>query len=232
MSVKKLLIIDDDRALTDLLVEYLTPHGYDIDVAHDGGAGLSAATSRDDVDVILLDVMMPVLDGFDVLKQLRQVKMTPVIMLTARGDDYDRVLGLEMGADDYLPKPFNHRELSARIKALIRRAELSSVAQKQHDLILGPLRLSQSQQQAFVEGRLLPLTGTEFLLLKLLMAHAGELISKASISEHVLGRRLAAFDRSIDMHVSNLRRKLSSEGAQEMIATVRGSGYILRIPLA
>lgn len=226
--MKNILIIDDDQQLTQLLVEYFTPQGYAIKICHDGRSGLQTATMRDDIDVILLDVMMPEMDGFEVLRQLRQSHRTPVIMLTAKGDDFDRVLGLELGADDYLPKPFNHRELSARVKALLRRSEFSSQANTQQVLNIGSLRLDTAKQLATAEGRELEFTSTEFLLLKMLMLSVGELVTKATISEQILGRRLAAFDRSIDMHVSNIRKKLAAEGIADPIKTVRGSGYILR----
>ena len=228
MTGKTILIIDDDKALTELLHEYFTAQSYHVEVRHDGQAGLEAATGVMDIDVILLDVMMPILDGFEVLKRLRQTHLTPVIMLTAKGDEYDRVLGLELGADDYLPKPFNHRELSARVKAILRRTEHALQSASQQDIQIGTLRLSPARQETTVDDSPIELTGTEFMLLKLLMMNAGDLVTKAKISEQVLGRRLAAFDRSIDMHVSNLRKKLADEGFDEPIKTVRGSGYIFR----
>jgi len=228
MPMKNILIIDDDQQLTQLLEEYFRPQGYSVVVCHDGRSGLQTATMRDDIDVILLDVMMPEMDGFEVLRQLRQTHRTPVIMLTAKGDDFDRVLGLELGADDYLPKPFNHRELSARVKALLRRSEFSTQASAQKVLTIGSLQLDIAKQKATVNGEELEFTSTEFLLLKLLMISVGELVTKATISEQILGRRLAAFDRSIDMHVSNVRKKLASHGVDDPIKTVRGSGYIFR----
>lgn len=226
MSTKKLLLIDDDQALTDMLCEYLSAQGYQLEVASDGEQGLVMATS-DHFDLILLDVMLPKLDGFEVLKKLRQSHLTPVLMLTAKGDDYDRILGLELGADDYLPKPFNHRELSARIKAIVRRMELAPSASKQQELSLGELWLSPSKQQATVAGQALLLTATEFSILQLLMVNTGQLVSKQDISQKILGRRLAAFDRSIDMHLSNIRRKLAEHVPGELIKTVRGAGYML-----
>lgn len=228
MPMKNILIIDDDQQLTQLLEEYFRPQGYSMVICHDGRSGLQTATMRDDIDVILLDVMMPEMDGFEVLRQLRQTHRTPVIMLTAKGDDFDRVLGLELGADDYLPKPFNHRELSARVKALLRRSEFSTQASTQKVLTIGSLQLDIAKQKATVNGKELEFTSTEFLLLKLLMISVGELVTKATISEQILGRRLAAFDRSIDMHVSNVRKKLASYGVDDPIKTVRGSGYIFR----
>ncbi|WP_100642711.1 response regulator transcription factor [Alteromonas facilis] len=227
MEQKTLLIIDDDQTLTELLVSYFEPQHYRVIVCSDGRSGLFEATSRTDIDVILLDVMMPELDGFEVLKRLRQTHLTPVIMLTARGDDFDRVLGLELGADDYLPKPFNHRELSARVKALIRRSEHALLAVSQQDINVGGIRISPAKQMAYVNDTALSLTMTEFMLLKLLTLNCGEVVTKQKISEQVLGRRLAAFDRSIDMHVSNVRKKLAEQGIIDAIKTVRGAGYTL-----
>jgi two-component system response regulator CpxR len=230
MSVKKLLLIDDDLELTELLKEYLTPQGYQLDVAHDGKAGLSLATSSKHYDLILLDVMLPKLDGFEVLRKLRTSHLTPVLMLTAKGDDYDKILGLEMGADDYLAKPFNHRELSARIKALVRRMALLSSSSVQQNLKLGNVELFPPAQQVFCADNIVELTGTEYSILHLLMVNQGNLVSKEEISEKVLGRKLAAFDRSIDMHVSNLRKKLAAFSPEEKIKTHRGAGYLYLVP--
>lgn len=226
MSAKQLLLIDDDLELTHLLKEYLSPQGYELEVAHDGEVGLSLATSNKHYDLILLDVMLPKLDGFDVLRKLRASHLTPVLMLTAKGDDYDKILGLEMGADDYLAKPFNHRELSARIKALVRRMALVSSGTVQQNLKVGNVELSPSAQQVFCADNLLELTGTEYSILHLLMINKGNLVSKQDISEKVLGRKLAAFDRSVDMHVSNLRKKLAVFSLEEKIKTHRGAGYL------
>jgi two-component system response regulator CpxR len=226
MSTKKILLIDDDVELTELLKEYLTPQDYELDVAHDGEAGLSLATSNKHYDLILLDVMLPKLDGFEVLKKLRTSHLTPVLMLTAKGDDYDKIFGLEMGADDYLAKPFNHRELSARIKALVRRMASLPSGRVQQNLRLGNVELSPSAQQVFCADHLLELTATEYSILHLLMINQGSLVSKQDISEKVLGRKLAAFDRSIDMHVSNLRKKLAAFSSEEKIKTHRGAGYL------
>lgn len=225
MTEKHLLLIDDDLEFTQLLTQYLEPQGYSIDVANDGELGLSKATSSIHYDLILLDVMLPKLDGFEVLKRLRASHLTPVLMLTAKGDDYDKILGLEMGADDYLAKPFNHRELSARIKALVRRMAMLPSNSVQQNLILGEVELSPSTQQVHCAGHLLELTGTEFSVLQLLMINQGKLVSKQDISEKVLGRKLAPFDRSIDMHVSNLRKKLAACSQEEKIKTLRGAGY-------
>ncbi|MBZ9613041.1 response regulator [Rheinheimera maricola] len=222
-----LLLIDDDYELTELLTDFLTPQGYQLTIAHDGQQGLEMATSSQHFNLILLDVMLPKLDGFEVLKQLRRTHMTPVIMLTAKGDDFDRIFGLELGADDYLPKPFNPRELSARIKAIVRRLEQLPTLTQSQPIRVNDLYLDPSAQQAKLADTMLILTGTEFSMLQLLMAHAGQLVSKEQLSEKVLGRKLTPFDRSIDMHVSNVRRKLADIQPQDIIRTIRGSGYIL-----
>ena len=172
--------------------------------------------------------MMPKMDGFDVLKKLRVSHATPVLMLTARGDDYDRILGLELGADDYLPKPFNHRELVARIKAIFRRLALTnSGGTIEQDLIVNELFLSSSSQVAKVGEVEMTLTSTEFSILRLLMLNTGSRVTKEEISLKVLGKPLQAFDRSIDMHVSNLRKKIAAISNIEKIKTIRGVGYML-----
>ncbi|GAB3013374.1 response regulator [Bowmanella dokdonensis] len=227
MAQKSLLLIDDDTELSALLKNYLEPQGYRLTMAHTGPAGLDLATGGQHFDLILLDVMLPETDGFEVLKTLRRTHLTPVLMLTARGDDFDRILGLELGADDYLPKPFNSRELSARIKAICRRMELLPASSQQQCLAIDELLLDPATQKASVQGRELALTGTEFAMLHLLMANQGKLVSKQHLSEKIMGRRLSAFDRSIDMHVSNLRRKLADVQPKERIRTLRGSGYML-----
>lgn len=224
MKEHKVLIIDDDEELACLLKELLVQQGYNADLAHDGQTGLNQARTQE-YDVILLDVMLPVLDGFEVLKQLRTTHFTPVIMLTARGDDFDRIFGLELGADDYLPKPFNHRELLARVKAITRRVEHFAHA-KTTQLELNNVLLHVSAREVSCAGQPITLTGTEFQILHLLMQNPGEIVSKQTISETVLNRRLAAFDRSIDMHVSNIRKKLQAKDSNEKISTVRSAGYI------
>ncbi|MGS2718964.1 response regulator [Paraglaciecola aestuariivivens] len=226
MSAKKILLIDDDIEFSQLLEAYLRPQGYEIEMAHDGESGLNLATSNNHYDLILLDVMLPKLDGFEVLQRLRKSHLTPVLMLTAKGDDYDKIFGLEMGADDYLAKPFNHRELSARINALVRRMALLPSNSTQKTLVLDDVTLSPTAQQVHCAGQLLELTGTEYAILHLLMINQGSLVSKEDISEKVLGRKLAAFDRSIDMHVSNLRKKLAAYSPTEKIKTHRGAGYV------
>ncbi|MBJ2136565.1 response regulator transcription factor [Paraglaciecola chathamensis] len=230
MLEKSLLLIDDDQALTELLQEYLTAQGYTVQVASDGEAGLLAAKSGQHFDLIILDVMLPKVDGFEVLKRLRSTHVTPVLMLTAKGDDFDRILGLELGADDYLAKPFNHRELSARVKAIVRRVDiqagLQSDKQKQNMIEIGDVQLNIAAQTVACNSHEVELTGTEFAVLRLLMSSSPDLVPKQAISEQVLGRKLAAFDRSIDMHVSNLRKKLNMFSDQEKIKTHRGVGYV------
>lgn len=223
---KSLLLIDDDRDLSFLLKEYLTPQGYEITQAFDGESGLQMATSEQHFDLILLDVMLPAIDGFEVLKKLRATKNTPVLMLTAKGDDFDRIFGLELGADDYLPKPFNHRELSARIKAIVRRMEYLPSNSVQHDIQIEDVHLQPGTRNVSCSQQSISLTSTEFSILQLLMMNCSKLVSKNDISEKVLGRKLATYDRSIDMHVSNIRKKLHSANPNEKIKTVRGSGYI------
>ena len=230
MLEKSLLLIDDDQDLTELLQEYLTAQGYTVQVASDGEAGLLAAKSGQHFDLIILDVMLPKVDGFEVLKRLRSTHVTPVLMLTAKGDDFDRILGLELGADDYLAKPFNHRELSARVKAIVRRVDiqagLQSDKQKQNMIEIGDVQLNIAAQTVACNSHEVELTGTEFAVLRLLMSSSPDLVPKQAISEQVLGRKLAAFDRSIDMHVSNLRKKLNMFSEQEKIKTHRGVGYV------
>ncbi|MDO6692035.1 response regulator transcription factor [Aliiglaciecola sp. 3_MG-2023] len=226
MQTKSLLVIDDDKELCDLLIEYLSPQGYEIDQANDGETGLQKAIGPKHYDLILLDVMLPKIDGFEVLKRLRTSHLTPVLMLTAKGDDFDKIFGLELGADDYLPKPFNHRELSARIKAIVRRMDYLPSSGSQQRLQIGSVILNPNTQSVECAGNSLEFTATEFLILQLLMINAGQIVSKNDISEKVLGRKLMAFDRSIDMHVSNIRRKLMQYIEEEKIKTVRGTGYL------
>ena len=178
-------------------------------------------------DLILLDVMMPEMNGFDVLKALGDHHKTPVLMLTARGDETDRILGLELGADDYLPKPFQHRELLARIKAILRRIEIIKEDNKESaSSSVNNITLDHSTRQAWCHEEILELTGTEYQLLNYFMTSAGKIVTKNQLSEDVLGRKLTPFDRSIDMHVSNIRKKISAICSHDKFKTVRGAGYI------
>ncbi|MGB0833314.1 MAG: response regulator [Psychrobium sp.] len=220
----KLLLIEDDQELSELLVRLLTMEGYEVDTASDGEAGLAKAL-KETHQLVLLDVMLPKLNGFEVLKQLRQQSQLPVLMLTAKGDEIDRVIGLEFGADDYLPKPFNDRELLARVKAILRRSQL--MPQRTQQVQRGDITLHHGRQEAVCGDEKLDLTGTEFLLLAELLESPGELLDKNSLNQKVLGKRLQAFDRSLDMHMSNLRKKLPERNdGLPRIKTVRGHGYI------
>lgn len=223
-----LLLIDDDFNLGQLLKEYLEIEGFKLDTAHNGADGIAKAEKN--YDLILLDVMMPDMSGFEVLKIIRQKKqiLTPVLMLTAKGDEMDRVLGLELGADDYLPKPYSHRELVARIKALIRRAQIDmSPEQQVIQLKIGGIELDTSTYSAKASGQAMELTTTEFKVLQTLMIEAGKVVDKNSLNLAALGRRIEAYDRSIDMHVSNLRKKIQQiEPDLQYIKTIRGVGYM------
>jgi len=222
----RLLLIDDDTALCELLSEYLALEGYAVESVHDGEAGLAAALSGR-YRLALLDVTLPRLNGFEVLKRIRQESSLPVLMLTARGDDFDRVVGLEIGADDYLPKPFNHRELVARIKAILRRTDPDSwPASGTRVLEIDDLSINPANREVRRGGVPVELTAAEFLLLKTLAENPGTLVGRDELTRIVLHRRLAPFDRAIDMHVSNLRRKLGEKpDGSPRIRTVRGSGY-------
>jgi two-component system response regulator CpxR len=226
-----ILLVDDDPELCRLLVEYLSREGFRVDVRHDGDEGCSAALGEDH-DLIILDVMLPGMNGFDVLRVLRTSIQTPVIMLTARGEDVDRIVGLEMGADDYLAKPFNPRELTARIRAVMRRTaaypSVSAEPAVAPPVILGDLQLDLGGISATVQGRAVPLTGAEFYLLAALVEQAGAPVSREQLAREVLGRELGPWDRSIDVHMSNLRKKLGpgADGGSR-IRAVRGEGYMI-----
>lgn len=222
----RVLLVDDDVELTDLLREFLQQEGFETDAVHDGASGAERALAGD-YDIVVLDVMMPRLDGVEALRRIRTASAVPVLMLTARGDDVDRIVGLELGADDYVPKPCTPRELAARLRAILRRARGHETAAAGNEaLTAGPLWLSPGKRQATWHGRTLALTSTEFSLLEVLARHAGRVVGKAELSEQALGRPLARFDRSIDVHVSSLRQKLGQRGdGRSWIETVRGRGY-------
>ncbi len=223
-----ILMIDDDVALTQLVAEYLQLDGYQFKAVHQGPEGLELAKSNA-FELILLDIMLPGMDGLTLLKQLRQHSYCPVLMLTARGDEIDRVVGLELGADDYLAKPFSPRELVARIKAILRRVELIQQQQQPQlsALQVNGLRLDSAKRQIFVAEHALILTATEYQILELLMRHAGDVVSKEDLSQLALGKRLQLYDRSLDMHISNIRRKIAQYDESEKIQTLRGLGYVL-----
>ena len=238
--MSKILLVDDDVELTNLLAELLSLEGFDIHVVHNGQEALTELELQT-YDIILLDIMMPVLNGIETLKQLRQKLTTPVLMLSARDDDIDRVLGLELGADDYLPKPFNDRELVARIKAILRRTAGNSplatdvitpssqtAEENSKQLSFGGVELHPGRQQAIFEGKDLDLTGTEFALLQMLMRNPGQILSRELLSLEILGKRLTPYDRAIDMHISNLRKKLPERKDNlPWFKTLRGRGYLL-----
>jgi len=226
MTKATILMIDDDYELTELLGEYLVSEGFNFECYHDGVSGLQNAY-RDDISLILLDVMMPKLNGFEVLKSLGGRHKTPILMLTAKGDETDRVLGLELGADDYLPKPFKHRELLARIHSILRRINIiENQKSNNKELIVNGVQLKHSTREVICHGKNVELTGTEYQLLELLMSKPSTIISKNELSEKVLNRKLSPFDRSIDMHVSNVRKKLLPHSTSDKLKTIRGAGYI------
>lgn len=228
--MNKLLLIDDDKELSQLLSEYLTTEGFEVAVAHDGEVGIQLAT-QEQYSAIVLDVMLPIYNGFEVLKVLRKTHQTPVLMLTAKGDTVDRVIGLEIGADDYLPKPCDPRELVARIRAILRRSHTNDPAPtKLEKITSGPLALHLGSRHVTWSNNEIILTGTEFSVLEILVRQAGQVISKDDMTEQALNRKLTPYDRSIDVHVSNIRKKLTAAGAnKELIINVRGAGYMLTL---
>jgi len=224
------LLIDDDTELTKLLEEYLEEEQFHLDSAHDGVVGLQKALANQ-YAVVVLDVMLPGMSGLDVLKQLRQKSNVPVLMLTARGSELDRILGLELGADDYLPKPFNPRELVARLRAILRRTTSGGVAASSKPVHLADVELHPESRSVTCGGKAVTLTGAEFDLLYTFLRSPGKIISREDLTQAALGRPMSPMDRSIDVHVSNLRRKLGSyDGNHERIKAIRGSGYVYLLP--
>ena len=230
MSEQRILVIDDDQELCELVTEYVSAEGFSVDSVHDGETGLQRAIAGD-YALVLLDVMLPGANGFEVLRRLRTRSMIPVIMLTARGDDVDRIVGLEMGADDYLPKPFNPRELVARIRAILRRSD--SPPDGRTVVEIGDVRLDSGARTVAVLDEDLRVTAVEFEVLERLIRAAGSVVSREQLTRDVLDREYSALDRAIDMHVSNLRKKLGAEYlGTERIKTVRGVGYVYTLPPA
>jgi len=220
----RLLIIDDDRDLTAMLVEYLEPEGFVVEVAHNGDDGLAQALATE-YALIILDVMLPHVNGFDVLRRLRAQSQCPVIMLTARGQDIDRIVGLEIGADDYLAKPFNARELLARIHAVLRRSR--PPRQVDDVLAVGDVVMDVRARTVRRGRDLMDLTSLEFDVLRTLIMVAGQVVSREELFAKTLQREYSPFDRSIDNHVSSLRKKLGSHvGDTERIRSVRNAGYV------
>lgn len=221
--MSRVLLVDDDAVLTELLTEYLSAEGLDVHSVPDGEAGVQEILSGN-YDVVVLDSMMPKMSGLDVLKTVRGKSAIPIIMLTAKGDDIDRIIGLEMGADDYVPKPCTPRELLARINAILRRIQNSSEHANVPNVVsVSNVTLYPAKRQATIGESPLELTSTEFNLLEVLMRHAGQVVSKETLSIEALDRKLAKFDRSIDVHISSIRHKL---GDASLIQTVRGLGYL------
>jgi two-component system response regulator CpxR len=225
----RILLADDDVELGDMLADYLGKEGFEVELAHDGSTALARAVAAE-YDLLILDIMMPGRSGFDVLRELRAHSMLPVLILTARGDDVDSIVGLELGADDYLAKPSNPRVLAARIRAILRRAQAQAEPDEEDSprrIALNDLVIHCGSRTVERAGQPLSMTSTEFSLLQVLLSEAGNVVSKAALSERALGRKLSQYDRSLDMHVSNLRRKLGPlPDGQERIKTVRGVGYI------
>ena len=223
----QILIIDDDRELGEMLAEFLAPDHLHVSARLSGEDGLQALQDAR-WDLVILDIMLPGMGGIDVLKTIRRDSDIPVIMLTARGDDIDRILGLEFGADDYLTKPFNPRELLARIKAIMRRSRTTE--QRDHRVLVGMLELDARARRVSANNTSIRLTGTEFELLRCLAESPGTVVSKEQLSQQVLGRRHLPYDRSIDTHISNVRGKLAGAGVDNpSIQSQRGVGYLLAV---
>jgi DNA-binding response OmpR family regulator len=222
----RVLVIDDDVELCELVSEYLAREGFSIETVHNGEQGVVRALSGDH-SLVVLDVMLPGIGGFEVLRRIRKDSRQPVLMLTARGDDVDRIVGLELGADDYLPKPFNPRELVARIRAILRRTKSYKEDEPNERLSAGDVEVDTGARTVRRGGNLIELTAVEFDLLAALLRSVGRVVSREDLVKSVLGRNLTPFDRSIDMHVSNLRKKLGQQpSGSERIKTIRGVGYI------
>jgi DNA-binding response OmpR family regulator len=223
--VQNVLVIDDDPGLAGLLAEYLGGRGLRVETAEDGPSGLERLAGGG-IDLVVLDVMMPGMDGFDVLREIRRQGALPVIMLTARGEDLDRIIGLELGADDYLSKPFNPRELLARIHAVLRRTQAAPEADEA--ISAAGVRVDPARREATVDGRRLELTTTEFDILRVLVAAAGRVIPRERLMELARGEEWAAYERSVDVHVSHLRKKLGDDPRKpRIIKTIRGVGYLV-----
>lgn len=221
------LIIDDDKELAELFQDYLQQEQFVVDTAFTGQAGLEAALSGR-FDLVILDMMLPDIKGSDILLQIRQQSLIPVLMFTARGDDIDRIIGLESGADDYVPKPCTPRELVARIRAILRRTEFSLSKADDSELSVGPLVIYTETRQVLWFDKALELTSTEFNLLEVLAREAGHVVTKQELSQRALGRPLARFDRSVDVHMSSIRQKLGQQAdGHHYIQTIRGQGYQL-----
>lgn len=231
---QRVLVIDDDKKLAKLIHDYLTPLGYDISLVHTGPDGVEHAT-KEKWSAVILDVMLPGMDGFEVLKQIRKTSDVPVLMLTARGDEADRIVGLEIGADDYLPKTFSTRELLARLRAVIRRTSGAGGAKKDEgpepEIVIGKLRVAPGPRVALLGDEPLVLTPVEFDLLLSLARACGRVKSREQLLEEIRDRNYDVFDRSIDVHISGLRKKLGDDPkTPRYIRTLRAAGYMLINP--
>jgi two-component system response regulator CpxR len=226
--MNKILVVEDDVELCGMLREFFRPEGFQVDTVHDGERGLSKAAGGD-YDLVILDVMLPRLSGLEVLKRLRAETKKPVLLLTARGEDVDRILGLELGADDYLPKPFNPRELLARVRAILRRSgdPERDPRPRPERIVVDDLAMDTGTRSVVLAGHDVELTSVEFNILEVLLRNAGRIVSREDLARQALGREFSPFDRSIDMHVSKLRRKLAeSVAGRDYIKTVRSAGYM------
>lgn len=224
----KILLVDDDQELCELLARYLEREGVSTDLVHTGPEGLEQGLSGN-YDAMVLDIMLPGMTGLEVLAELRKKSNIPVVMLTAKGDEMDRILGLEIGADDYLPKPCNPRELLARLRAVLRRSKINTEALQANDGIIriDELEIDHSQHQVLKNKEALELTVTEYNILNALISHLGKVVEKNQLAEEAMSRSLTLFDRSLDMHLSNLRKKLGlHEDGKTRIKTIRGVGYM------
>lgn len=225
----RVLLVEDDDELRQLLARYLDGQGFSVREAANGKDGLALALGQD-CDIVVLDIMLPDINGLEVLRELRGKTHLPVILLTARGDETDRIVGFEVGADDYIPKPCNPRELVARLQALLRRIAWDRKTEVDAPRVYGDLRVEPAQRRVFHNGTPLDLTATEYEILQVLLARAGSVVRKSDLMQWALGRRLEAYDRTLDMHISNLRKKLGNDDPPR-IETVRGLGYSYRIPV-
>jgi two-component system response regulator CpxR len=233
-KMNRILVIDDDEELCELLTDYLGPEGFVVEAVHDSEKGIKRALSGEH-EFVVLDVMLPGVSGFEVLRTVRKSSDIPVLMLTARGEDVDRIVGLEMGADDYLPKPFNPRELVARIRAIRRRGETKEKEKKQtglpEQIAVGDVEMDSGARTVKRTGKTVELTAVEFDLLEMLLRAAGHVVPRRELVQKVLGRGLDPYDRSIDVHISSLRKKLGHKiKGIERIKTIRGVGYLYALP--
>lgn len=227
---QRILVVDDDRKLAGLIKDYLTPLGYEVILRYTGPEGLEEAKTQP-YDALILDVMMPGMDGINVLKELRKHSNVPVLMLTALGEEADRIVGLEMGADDYLPKTFSTRELLARLRAVIRRSSSSAAEDEPAEHVVGPLKVSEESHAVSMHGKPVDLTALEFAILTTLVKAKGRVKTREALLDEVSERKFEVYDRSIDVHVSSLRKKLGDDAKNpRFIKTIRSVGYLLQDP--